>query len=79
VSAEAQAQQLRELFDRLALEPRLRVRLDGALRAVEAATSASESAARFVETVTPAERELLLRLRHPDPDRFLEAWEAGLP
>jgi hypothetical protein len=84
VSAHRQAAQLRELFQRLDLDPRLRAHLDAALRQAEAteqvheAVPAGASIARLVEAVTPDERDLLLRLRHwNDPDGYIAALQAG--
>jgi hypothetical protein len=79
VSAYQQARQLRELLNLLPLEPTVRAHLDVALRAAEASPIApGEYTARLVEAVTPLERELLLRQRHPHADAFLTAWRAGV-
>jgi hypothetical protein len=78
VSAPEQARQLRELFDRLDLDPRLRAHLDGALdRAAEAAPPAGGVASTRLVEATGLERERRLRQRHRGADAFLRAWRAG--
>jgi hypothetical protein len=78
VSAEAQAEQLRELFDHLDLDPSLRAHLGGALATVEANLPPAGGFAptRLVEA-TGLERERRLRQRYRDADAFVRAWQAG--
>jgi hypothetical protein len=79
-----QVRQLEQLLDLVDLEPAVRARLQVALRAVEAEPPAAAGdgvrVGRMVEAITPAERALVLGMRHADdPDAFLAAWQARSP